>query len=119
MKKTISAILMTAMLALAVPTFAQTRYCDDSRYSQQGRYYNEQYYGNGYYDPYYGRNNSIKDTYNRHRKAANIAIGVGAGALLGAFLGGKRGALIGAAAGAAGGAIVTRKQAPRNYYRRY
>jgi hypothetical protein len=124
MKKLISSIIMTAILAIAVPTFAQTRYCDDNGRSRRTstRYYSErqQYYGNQYYgDPYYRSNTGVSGVYNRHRKAANIAIGTGAGALIGAFLGGKKGALIGAGAGAAGGFIMTKKQAPRNYYRRY
>ena len=118
---------MTAILAIAVPTFAQTRYYDNGRSRQAStRYYSERtqygnrYYGTQYYgDPYYRSNTGVSGVYNRHRKAANIAIGTGAGALIGAFLGGKKGALIGAAAGAVGGVIVTKKQAPRNYYRRY
>ena len=110
---------MTAILAIAVPTFAQTRYCNDNRRSRQAstRYYTEQ----GYYNQqeYYNSGYGEPSVYDRHRKAFNLAIGTGAGALLGALIGGRKGALIGAGAGLAGGAIVTAKQSPRNYYRRY
>ena len=112
MKKLISSILMAAILSIAVPTFAQTRYYSERRARQAAtRYYAPQ--------QVYRTNSGQPNVYDRHRKAFNLAIGTGAGALLGALLGGKKGALIGAGAGLAGGAIVTAKQAPRNYYRWY
>jgi hypothetical protein len=112
MKKLITSILFAAILSIAVPTFAQTRYYSERRArAATTRYYNQhQYYGSNYGQP---------NAYDRHRKALNLAIGTGAGALIGALLGGKKGALIGAGAGLAGGAIVTAKQSPRNYYRYY
>ncbi|MBV9242503.1 MAG: glycine zipper 2TM domain-containing protein [Acidobacteria bacterium] len=72
-----------------------------------------------YYSTYDSNAYGLKkpNVYDRHRKAVNIGGGAVAGALLGALFGGRKGALIGAAVGAAGGAIVTKKQAPRNYYR--
>ena len=113
MKKLISSILMAAILSIAVPTFAQTRYYSERRARAAAtRYYNQQ-------QRYYGSNYGQPNAYDRHRKAFNLAIGTGAGALIGALLGGKKGALIGAGAGLAGGAIVTAKQSPRNYYRYY
>ncbi|HEV7701332.1 MAG TPA: glycine zipper domain-containing protein [Pyrinomonadaceae bacterium] len=57
--------------------------------------------------------------YRRHRKAVNIAAGAGAGMLLGGLIGGRRGAGIGALAGAGGGYLVTKKQRPKHYTRRY
>jgi len=57
--------------------------------------------------------------YSRHRKLINIAGGAAAGMLVGGLIGGRRGAGIGALAGAGGGYLVTRKQHPRHYTRRY
>jgi len=57
--------------------------------------------------------------YSRHRKLINIAGGAAGGALLGGLIGGRRGVAIGALAGGAGGYLVTRKQRPRHYTRRY
>lgn len=138
MKKQIIAVVMAALLAAIIPVSAvtasaQTRcntsrsYRGDSR--EAGRYargsnydrryddsgYNSSYNNEPYYNDGYGQNGP--NVYDRHRKAANIAIGVGTGAIIGGLFGGKKGALIGAAAGAAGGAIVTAKQRPRNYSR--
>jgi len=98
MKKYIASFLMFAMVALSVPMLAS---------SAQAQYY----------DPYYRDQSRVSRTYDQHRKAVNIGGGAAAGALLGALLGGKKGALIGAGVGALGGVIVTKKQAPRNYYR--
>jgi osmotically inducible lipoprotein OsmB len=92
MKKYITTFVMMVMLAISIPMLSGTAAAQS-----------------------YGV--SRPNIYNRHRKAVNIGGGALAGALLGALLGGKKGALIGAAVGAAGGAIVTKKQAPRNYYR--
>jgi hypothetical protein len=136
MKKYISTFLMMAMMAVSVPMLAGTadaqRSCNTRssrtiRSSERRTYSGSGYYGNGYtgggyYDngynnSYSGGNGSVQRVYDRHRQAVNIGAGTAAGALLGALIGGKRGALIGAAVGAAGGAVVTSKQAPRNYYR--
>lgn len=123
MKRYITTFLMAAMLAVAIPamtttSMAQTRYhnSNNRRYQNESRQYsNDNYqYDNGQY-----QSNGRPNVYDRHRKAMNITIATGAGAILGALFGGKKGALIGAAAGAAGGAIITAKQRPRNYYRRY
>ena len=123
-------MMMVAILMVGVPVMAsaQTRSCNDnnrrarntrSYYNENARY-NDSRYNDGYYDDNENYdNNGYKqpNVYDRHRKAINIAVATGAGAVLGALLGGKKGALIGAAAGVAGGAIVTAKQKPRNYYR--
>jgi hypothetical protein len=57
--------------------------------------------------------------YSRHRKLINIAGGAAGGALLGGLIGGRRGAGIGLLAGAGTGYLVTRKQRPRHYTKRY
>ena len=57
--------------------------------------------------------------YRRHRKLINIAGGAAGGALLGGLIGGRRGVAIGALAGAGTGYIVTKKQRPKHYTRRY
>lgn len=137
-------IVVAAATALSTTANAQTRNCNSygrtsrvyrsygSRAYNQGyntayenRIYEQGYstaYGNRVYDQgYYTGNTSYgygqPSVYDRHRKAVNIGVGTGAGALLGALIGGGKGAVIGAAAGAAGGAIVTNRQSPRNYYR--
>ena len=120
-KKYITTFLMAIMLAVAIPVMtstasAQTRgyYGNDGQYY----YYNQDQYYDYNQPQYYGYNQP--KVYDRHRKAVNIGIATGAGAILGALLGGRKGALIGAAAGAASGFVVTRKQRPRNYtYYRY
>ncbi|MBK8465095.1 MAG: hypothetical protein IPL32_04620 [Chloracidobacterium sp.] len=142
MKKIISTIVMSLMVAAAIPMMsisadAQTRSCQTrSHYKSNGHdnglhkgwyknkkrgnreyrsaNYSDRYNDNGYYNYNDGRPN----VYQRHRKAMNIGIGTGAGAILGALIGGKKGALIGAAAGAGGGYIATKIQKPKNY-RRY
>ena len=142
MKKRITAILMASMFAVMMPitattAMAQTRSCNSNNRSYSSREgrgsyndtrrsynergysndtsYNDPYYNNGSNDPYY--NNGQPNVYDRHRKAINIGVATGAGAIIGALIGGKRGALIGAGAGVAAGAIVTAKQRPRNYIR--
>jgi len=120
---------MAIMFAVAIPALAGTasaqrrdndrnrRYTrDNDRYSDNrnnnSRYNSDdQYYEDDYYDQY---GNKQPNVYDRHRKAINIGVATGAGAVLGAIFGGKKGAIIGAAAGAATGAIVTAKQKPRN-----
>ena len=57
--------------------------------------------------------------YRRHRKLVNIAGGAAGGAIVGGLIGGRRGAGIGALAGAGTGYIVTKKQRPKHYTRRY
>ena len=57
--------------------------------------------------------------YSRHRKLINIAGGADGGALIGGLIGGRRGAGIGMLAGAGTGYLVTKKQRPRHYTRRY
>jgi len=107
MKRFITSLIMTAMLAIAIPTLSTTA-------SAQTRRYYRNYTPTRVTRTYtYGK----PSFYSRHRKAVNIAAATGIGAILGGLFGGKKGALIGAAAGVAGGAIVTSKQGPRNYYR--
>ena len=118
MKKYITTFVMMMMLAVTVPMLsgtveAQRSYAPRTR-SYQTRYYGNSSYQNGYYSNGYNNGPTV---YDRHRKAVNIGGGAAVGALLGALIGGGKGALIGAAVGAAGGAVVTSKQAPRNYYR--
>lgn len=116
-----AAMLTVAIPAMATTSFAQTRnykrqynserrQYDDNRYQDNGQNYDE----SGYYDGYKKPN-----VYDRHRKAMNIAIATGAGAIIGALIGGKKGAVIGAGAGVAAGAILTKKQKSRNYNYRY
>ena len=105
LKRSVISFLMFLMLAVMVPiatsstAMAQTRRVYSTR---THRYY------------YYKKPNY----YRRHRKLVNIAAGTAAGAVLGGLIGGRRGAGIGALAGAGGGYLVTKKQKPKNYYRR-
>ncbi|MFZ1701278.1 MAG: hypothetical protein WBO10_17815 [Pyrinomonadaceae bacterium] len=126
MRKQVTAILIALMLAIMAPmaASAQTKYNNskDREYRSQTyerqqsrdqrrnkeRRQNDRRNDDGYYD--YDRPN----VYDRHRKAINLGVATGAGAVLGAIIGGKKGALIGAAAGVAGGAIFTKVQKPRN-----
>lgn len=127
-QKFVTTFLMAIMFAVAIPALAGTasaqrhdndrnrRYSrDNDRYnnnrSYDNRSYDDQYYEDDYYDQY---GNKQPNVYDRHRKAINIGVATGAGAVLGAIFGGKKGAIIGAVAGAATGAIVTAKQKPRN-----
>lgn len=124
MKKYITALVMAAVLGVMTPiaATAQTRSCN-TRTSRESRtqYTNDRYYNDGYYDDGYDTYNDYgtkkPNVYDRHRKAMNIALATGAGAIIGALIGGKKGALIGAGAGVAAGAIVTKKQSSRNYPR--
>ncbi len=122
--------MMAAMVAVTIPamtitSFAQTRCNSNNRqYRGQSResaqYYNDsQYNDDNYQYDNGGYRSGQPNVYDRHRKAANIAIGTGAGAIIGALIGGKKGALIGAAAGVVGGVIITKKQNRKNYYRQY
>jgi len=105
---------MAIMLAVAIPALSGTASGQTRRYdNNRTRYTNRDQNRRGVYG--YEQPN----VYDRHRKAINIGVATGVGALIGALIGGKKGALIGGAAGVAGGYIVTKKQAPRNYvYRR-
>ena len=126
MKRFITTFLTTAMLAVTIPamattSIAQTRNCDSNnqRYQNESREYSQYANEADQYDRVQYRNDGRPNVYQRHRKSMNIAIATGAGAIIGGLIGGKKGALIGAAAGVAGGVVVTKKQAPNNYYRRY
>lgn len=96
---------MVIMIGVAIPVFAETAT------AQTTRYYNSRT----------GTYTTVKrpNFYRRHRKAFNIGIGTGLGALVGGLLGGKKGLVIGGLAGAGGGAYFTHKQRPKNYVRRY
>jgi len=98
---------MLTMLGVMVPMFASTAAAQTRYYNSRTRSYT-----------------TVKrpNVYRRHRKAFNVGIGAGAGALVGGLLGGRKWALIGGLAGAGGGALFTHKQRPKNYtryYRRY
>ena len=111
---------MAIMLAVTIPALAGAASAQRSRgYERNRSYQNGSYQTDSSYDPYYnsGYGNGQPTVYDRHRKAINIGVATGAGAVIGALFGGKKGALIGAAAGVAGGAIITRAQRPRNYGR--
>lgn len=104
-KKYITTFLMALIMAAMIPVFAETASAQTRRY----------YRNNSRSSQLYKRPN----VYRRHRKAFNVAIGTGAGALVGGLLGGKKWALIGGLAGAGGGALFTHKQKPKNYVRRF
>jgi hypothetical protein len=104
-KKYFTAIMMFLVLGVGLPlatastTEAQTRVYYNRR---THRYYT-------YKKPNF---------YRRHRKAMNIGIGAGAGALVGGLIGGRKGVAIGGLAGAGGGYLVTKKQHSKHYYKR-
>lgn len=106
LKKYVTSFLMFLMLAVTLPLATAT-----TAEAQTRRYYDRR---TGRY-VYYKKPNF----YRRHRKAVNIGVGTGIGMLVGGLIGGKKGVIIGALAGAGGGAIVTHKQRPKNYVRRY
>src|SRR6266567_6861629 len=100
-QKYITTSLMAIMLAAAIPAMTSTALAQSGGYyGNDGRYYsyNDQY--NGY---------DQQRVYDRHRKAINIGVATGTGAILGALFGGRKGAVIGAAAGAATGYVVTKR----------
>ena len=131
-QKFITTFLMAIMFAVTIPALTGTasaqrrdndrnrrytrdndRYNDNRNRNNNDRYNNDdQYYEDDYYYDQYG--NKQPSTYDRHRKAINIGVATGAGAVIGPIFGGKKGALIGAAAGAVTGAVITAKQKPRN-----
>ncbi len=111
-KKYITTFLMTLLIALGVPFIAETSTTTASaQWRTQTKYYRDRR----------GRLVAVRRPgfYRRHRKAINIGAGAGVGALVGGLLGGKKWALIGGLAGAGGGALVTHKQKPKNYTRRW
>ena len=115
-RKFITTFIMAIMLAVTIPALAGTASAQRRGYGQ-----NDSYRNDGYYDQTYDNGNGYgqPSVYDRHRKAINIGVATGAGAVIGAIFGGRKGALIGAAAGAVGGVIITKKQRPRNYSRYY
>lgn len=115
---------MAAMLAVAIPALAGTASAQkhgndrkkmDRNYDRYNeRYNNDRYYDEDYNDGYYDDGYKRPNVYDRHRKAINLGVATGAGAVIGAIIGGKKGAVIGAGAGVVTGAIITAKQKPRN-----
>jgi hypothetical protein len=106
LKRSIGIYLILAVLGILVPLAAAT-----NAGAQTRRYYNSR-----------TRTWTVVKKpgfYRRHRKAVNIGAGTAAGAIVGGLIGGKKGALIGAGAGAGTGYIVTKKQKPKHYTRRY
>ena len=97
--------MMLAMLGVIIPFAAAT-----TANAQTRRVYNARTHTWVYKKPNF---------YRRHRKLVNIAGGTAGGMALGALIGGRKGALIGGAAGAGTGYIVTKKQRPKHYTRRY
>jgi hypothetical protein len=110
MKKIITTLTMTAMMAVMVPFFAST--ASAQTYLRTRRVNGRTYVTRTYKKP---------SIYRRHRNLINVGIGTAAGALLGGLIGGKKGALLGAAAGAGGSALYTYKLNPKKtrYYRTY
>lgn len=108
---------MAIMFAVTIPALAGTalaqRRGNAPIYTPSAQY-DDRYYDDNYDDEYYDQEYKRPSVYDRHRKAINLSVATGAGAVLGAIFGGKKGALIGAAAGVATGAIITAKQKPRN-----
>ncbi|HEX3101438.1 MAG TPA: hypothetical protein VHQ01_06600 [Pyrinomonadaceae bacterium] len=90
---------------------------DNGQYANTSyQYGNSQYVNGGYIDNNGQYQNYPGQTvYDRHRKAINLTVATGTGAVVGALFGGTKGAMIGATVGLATGAIITAKQRPRNY----
>ncbi len=113
LKKYFTTIMMATVVGVMLPLASATNV------DAQKRYYNAR---TGTYSTV-RRNRTVRykkpNVYRRHRKAFNIGIGTGVGMLVGGLLGGKKGVVIGGLAGAGGGALVTHKQRPKNYVRRY
>ncbi len=111
-KKYIITFLMALLISIGVPFVAETSTTTAAaQFRTKTRYYRDRR----------GRLIAVRRPgfYRRHRKAINIGAGTAAGALVGGLLGGKKGAVIGGLAGAGGGALVTHKQKPKNYTRRW
>ena len=104
MKRYITTFIMVTMLVIMLPLSASTTLA-------QTRYYRTR---SGQVVAYKRPN-----FYRRHRRAINIGAGTGLGMLVGGLVGGRKGVIIGGLAGAGGGALVTHKQRPKNYTRRY
>lgn len=105
---------MAIMLAAAVPMMAGTASAQTSEYYRNGRRHSARSERQVYYEPQSNYTYQQPSTYDKHRKAINVGVAAGAGAIIGALLGGKKGALIGGAAGVVGGLIATKVQKPRN-----
>lgn len=103
-KKYITTFLMAIVVGIAIPVFAQSASAQTSRYYSSSNRTRVAY--------------KRPNVYRRHRKAFNIGIATGIGALVGGMLGGRKGVVIGGLAGAGGGALFTHKQQPKNYVRR-
>ena len=105
--KWIATMLLFVMVAVMIPMLSTT-------VSAQKYYYYRDNRGKLH------RTTKKPSFYRRHRNAANIGIGTGAGAVIGALAGGRKGALIGAAAGGGGGALYTYKlkKKKRHYVKR-
>ena len=111
-KKYITTFFMASMIAIGVPFVAET---GTTTASAQIRTHTR------YYRDRRGRLVAVRRPgfYRRHRKLVNIGGGSLAGAVVGGLLGGRKGALIGGLAGAGAGALVTHKQRPTHYTRRW
>ena len=117
MKRLATSLVISAVLALAIPlaAAAQTRYNERNSRSCYTRSDSNARYSQRRYS-----NNNRRSFYQRHRTVVNSGAGAGAGALIGAIIGGKKGALIGALAGAGGGYVYSKVKKPKStYYRRY
>ncbi len=94
MKKFITTFVIAIMLGIMIPMFAETA-------NAQTRYVRR----NGRLVRVYHK----RSFYKKHRNKLNVAMGVGAGALVGGLIGGKRGAGVGMLAGGGGAALYTYK----------
>ena len=99
MKKYITALIMAIMIGVMIPVLSNTANAQTRYYSNGTRV-----------TRVYRRPNF----YQRHRNILNVAMGVGAGALVGGLIGGKRGAGVGMLAGGGGAALYTYKLRNRN-----
>ena len=107
MKRYITTFLMAIMLGVMVPVFANTANAQTGYlYDRNGRVV---------------RTYHKRSFYKRHRNILNVAMGVGAGALVGGLIGGRRGVGIGMLAGGGGAALYTYKLRHRHnqVYRNY
>lgn len=114
MRKIISAVLLTALIAISVPfaTMAQTRYCNTNSSRVSRNYYNNRATNNRRnYNAGYQRKSSF---YGRHRNLVNIGLASGGGAIVGGIIGGRRGLLTGALLGGGAGALYTYVLRKRN-----
>ena len=105
-RKYVTALMMFFVLAVGLPLATAS-----SANAQTRRYYSSRTHRYVYYKK--------PNFYRRHRKLVNIGAGTAAGAIVGGLIGGRRGAGIGALAGAGTGYVVTKRQRPKHYTRRY